>query len=251
MDGSPEIIVVDDPTSIAEAAAGLVLDTALEAVETRGRFHIALAGGATPRTTYERLAASPFAARMPWARTWIYFGDERGVEPDHPDSNYGMAHRALLSRVAVPAGQVFRIRGEEEDLETAAAEYAATLKRTFETRRGELPRFDLVLLGLGVDGHTASLFPGSPALREVFRTVAAVHAGAAAVPRRVTLTLPVLTAAARVLFLASGAEKAKAVRAVLLDRAPLPATMVEPVNGRLSWLLDRDAASLLPAAEAR
>ena len=121
----------------------------------------------------------------------------------------------------------------------------------FETRRGELPRFDLILLGLGVDGHTASLFPTSPALKEVFRTVAAVHAGAAAIPQRLTFTLPVLTGAALVVFLISGAEKANVVKAALIDGAAVPATMVRPTDGRLLWILDRAAASLLPAGASQ
>jgi 6-phosphogluconolactonase len=138
------------------------------------------------------------------------------------------------------------MRGECEDPEQAAAEYARRLAEVFGTRRGELPRFDLVLLGMGLDGHTASLFPGSPALKEIFRPVTAVHAAAAAVPERLTLTFPVLNAAALVIFLVSGAEKAKAVKAALNGSAGLPAGMVHPTDGRLVWLLDRPAAALLP-----
>ena len=128
----------------------------------------------------------------------------------------------------------------------AAAEYARTLAGVFETRRGELPRFDLVLLGMGLDGHTASLFPGSPALKEVFRPVVAVHATAAVHSQRLTLTLPTLNAAARIIFLVSGAEKAKAVKAMLRDGTVLPAAMVRPADGTLTWIVDRAAASLLP-----
>jgi 6-phosphogluconolactonase len=243
--GTPEIKVVADPPAIAEEAARLIVEAALDSVRARGRFRIALAGGGTPRATYERLAAPPYRDRVPWDRTWIFFGDERAVGPDHPDSNYRMANAALLSHVPIPPQQVFRIRGESEDVELAATEYARTLAEAFETRRGELPRFDVILLGLGVDGHTASLFPGSPALKEVFRTVAAVHAGAAAIPQRITLTLPVFTAAAHVIFLISGGEKAKAVKVALADDAAMPATMVRPTDGRLLWLLDREAAALI------
>lgn len=249
MGGHADLRVVADPDALAEAAARAIVDTATQAVAARGRFTIALAGGATPRATYARLAAAPFRDRMPWDRTWVFFGDERAVPPEHPESNFGMAQAALLSRVAIPRDQVIRLRGEAEDPETAAADYARALAAAFESRRGEVPRFDLVLLGLGVDGHTASLFPGSPVLKEIFRTVAAVYAAAAAVPKRLTLTLPVLNAAARVIFLVAGAEKAKAVRAVLTEKAPLPATMVQPGDGDLMWLVDRAAASLLPADE--
>lgn len=247
-----EIRVLDTPDALAEAAASTVVAAALEAVAARGRFTIALAGGATPRASYARLAAAPHAERMPWDRTFVFFGDDRGVPPDHPESNYRMAHETLLAKVPVPPGQVFRIRAEADDPEEAAAEYARTLAAVFGIRRGELPRFDLVLLGLGIDGHTASLFPGSPVLKEVFRTVAAVYVAAANIPQRFTLTFPVINAAARVVVLVSGPEKAKIVRTVLGEQGvSLPAGMVRPADGRLTWLLDREAAALLPVADTR
>ena len=251
MGSQATVTIVADAGALAETAARLVVETAGEAVRQRGRFTIALAGGATPRETYTRLAAPPWRARVAWDRTWVFFGDERAAPPDHPESNYRMAHDALLARVPVPTAQVIRMRGEAEDTEAAAAEYARRLAAVFATRRGELPRFDLVLLGLGVDGHTASLFPGSPVLKEVFRPVAAVHAAAAAIPQRLTLTFPVLNAAARVVFLVAGAEKAKVVKAVLADQAPLPAALVRPDDGELVWLLDSAAAALLPGGESR
>lgn len=247
METRPDVTLVSDTTAIAEEAARAIVDAATAAVKARGRFMIALAGGATPRATYARLTLSPLVDRMPWAETWVFFGDDRGVPPEHPESNYRMAYDALLSKVPVPPGQVFRMRADAEDVEAAAADYARQLASAFGTRRGEVPRFDLILLGLGVDGHTASLFPGSPALKEIFRTVAAVHAAAAAIPERITFTFPVLTAAARVLFLVAGREKAKAIRAVLVDGAMLPAAMARPTDGEVHWILDRDAASLLPS----
>jgi 6-phosphogluconolactonase len=248
MGSDAEIVVVKDPPTLAETAARTIVDAARAAVAARGRFMLALAGGATPRETYERLALPPLRDAMPWNQTWIFFGDERAVGPDHPESNYRMAREALFDRVPVAADRIVRLHGEAEDRDAAAADYARTLAAVFQTRRGELPRFDLVLLGLGVDGHTASLFPGSPVLKEVFRPVAAVHAAAAAVPERITMTYPVLNAAARVLFLVTGAEKAKVVKSVLGEEALLPAGMVRPADGRLTWLLDRAAASLLPTA---
>jgi 6-phosphogluconolactonase len=247
MGSEPAVTILRDPEVLAEAAARRIVDAAAEAVAARGRFTIALAGGQTPVATYAKLTRPPFRDGIDWARTWVFFGDERAVPPDHPESNYRMARETLLSQVPVPTSQVLRIRGEAPDPETAAVEYAKTLAEAFGTRRGELPRFDLVLLGLGVDGHTASLFPGSPVLGEVFRQVAAVHVGAATIPQRLTLTLPVLNAAARVLFLVTGAEKAKIVKAVLVERALLPAAMVSPEGGELVWLVDRAAAALLPA----
>jgi 6-phosphogluconolactonase len=251
MTWSPEIVILDDAQALADTAARAIVEVAVEAVAARRRFTVALAGGSTPRATYERLAQPPLRDRMPWDRTWVFFGDERGVEPDHPDSNYRMANQALLSKVPVPATQVARIRGEAEDPETAAAEYARRLAEVFERKRGELPRFDLILLGAGVDGHTASLFPGSPVLKEVFRPVAAVHAAAASIPQRFTFTFPLLNAAARVMFLVAGPEKAKMVKAALGEPGgSLPASMVHPTDGRLTWLLDRAAASLLNVAKS-
>jgi 6-phosphogluconolactonase len=249
MDVAPEVRILEDDDELAETAAGTIVDLATSAVAQRGRFSVALAGGATPRATYERLARPPLSELMPWARTYVFFGDERGVPPDHPDSNYGMAYRALLSKVPIPPRQIFRIPGEAADPESVATDYARTLAEEMKVRRGEVPRLDLVLLGLGIDGHTASLFPGSPVLKEVFRTVAAVHAAAAIIPQRFTLTFPVLNAAACVIFLVSGSVKAKVVKAALAEgAAALPAGMVRPTDGRLVWLLDRGAAALLPRA---
>src|SRR5213594_4596109 len=248
MGSKPTVTIVPDPDALAATAARLIADTAADAIDARGRFMWALAGGETPRSTYAKLALPPFRERVDWHRTWVFFGDERAVPPDHPDSNYQMAHETLLSKVPIPAAQVLRIRGEAGDLEVGVAEYARALTDLFGTRRGELPRVDLVLLGMGVDGHTASLFPGSPVVREVFRAVAAVHVAAASIPQRLTLTLPVLNAAARVVFLVAGAEKAKAVKAVLGEHTTLPAAMVRPDNGELVWLLDRAAAAQLAAS---
>jgi 6-phosphogluconolactonase len=245
-----ETRIVESEDALAETAALAIVEAGVDAIAARGRFTLVLSGGDTPRRTYARLAEAAFHNRIDWRKTLVFFGDERGVPPDHRDSNYGMAWTTLLSKVPVPETSVFRIRGEAEDPEAAAADYARVLTKAFGLRRGERPRFDLVLLGLGVDGHTASLFPGSPVLKEVFRTVAAVHATAAAIPQRFTLTLPVLNAAAEVLFLVAGPEKAKVVKAALGDQATLPAAMVRPGEGRLRWLLDRPAAALL-ALEGR
>jgi len=222
MAATPEIRIVNDPSALAETAAQEVLEVARAAVAARGRFTVALAGGSTPRETYRRLAQPPLAAQMPWDRTVLFFGDERGVPPDHADSNYGMAHAALLSRVPIPPDRVFRIPGERADPDAVAAEYARTMAEVLGVRRGEVPRLDLILLGL---------------------------AAAASIPQRFTLTYPILNAAACVIYLVSGAEKAKVVKAALGDRSSgLPAAMVSPVDGRLLWILDRAAASLLPSS---
>jgi 6-phosphogluconolactonase len=245
------LTVCSDPAALAETAANLLIDVATEAVRERGRFMLCLAGGETPRKTYALLARPALSERVRWDRTWVFFGDERVVPPHHAESNYRMAHETLLSRVPIPSAQILRMHGEDADADSAAAAYAARLTEVFGTRRGELPRFDLVLLGLGVDGHTASLFPGSPVLREVFRSVAAVHVTAAQIPQRLTLTFPVLNAARRVIFLVAGAEKAKIVKVVLSDQALLPAAMIRPTDGELIWLADRAAAALHPIGGAR
>ncbi|MBM4440037.1 MAG: 6-phosphogluconolactonase [Candidatus Rokubacteria bacterium] len=247
MSAAPRIVRAADTAALADAAAAAILEAAQTAVREHGRFTIALAGGATPASTYTRLAQSPFVDAMPWDRTWVFFGDERMVPPHHPESNFRMADERLLSKVPLDADHVFRMRGEAEDSDAAASDYTKQLLDTCPERRGGgMPRLDLVLLGVGVDGHTASLFPGSPAVRETFRPVVAVHAAAAAIPERLTLTFPVINAAARVFVLVAGPEKAKVVKAVLADRALTPAGMVRPTDGELRWYLDAAAAALLP-----
>ena len=246
MEAKPVVTLVDDAAALAETAALAIVEAAAEAVAAGRRFSLVLAGGGTPRDTYARLAAPPFSERMPWDRTSVFFGDERCVPADHPESNYRRANETLLAKVRIPPDQIFRMRGEAENPEDAAADYARRLTTVFATPRGGLPRFDLVLLGMGLDGHTASLFPGSPAVKEIFRTVVAVHAAAASIPQRLTLTLRPINAAARVMFLVAGAEKAKVVKAILRDGAMLPAGLVRPTDGALTWLVDRAAAALLP-----
>jgi 6-phosphogluconolactonase len=246
MSAAPRLVRVADTAALAEAAAAAILQTAQAAVRAHGRFTVALAGGATPALTYGRLAQAPFVDAMPWDKTWIFFGDERMVPADHPESNFRMADERLLSKVPLAADHVFRMQGEADDSEVAAAEYAKALAERCTGRRGGVPRLDLVLLGVGVDGHTASLFPGSPAVREVFRHVAAVHAAAAAIPERLTLTLPVINTASRIFMLASGSEKTKVVKSVLVDKSLVPAGMISPADGELWWFVDEAAAALVP-----
>ena len=169
MGSDANLTVCADPAALAETAANLIVDAAIRGREGARPIPLCLAGGETPRATYTHLALPSFSDRIRWDRTWVFFGDERAVPPEHPESNYRMAYETLLSRVPIPAAQIFRMRAEQADADGAAAAYAAELAEAVGTRRGELPRFDIVLLGLGVDGHTASLFPGSPVLREVFR----------------------------------------------------------------------------------
>ncbi len=238
--------VVGDSAALAEEAAERFAGAATDALRQAGRFRVALSGGATPRGLYARLAAEPFRSRVDWERVHVFWGDERCVPPDHPDSNYRLAQELLLSRVPVPPDNVHRMRGEAPDPDLAAAEYAGELQTAFGLRRGERPRFDLILLGLGTDGHTASLFPHSPALREVIRLAVGVYVDAVR-GYRLTLTLPVLNAAAAVLFLVSGGEKAERLRMVLTGKPSheAPASLVRPERGSLHWIVDKAAATAL------
>jgi len=242
----PRVEVAPDAEALARLAAAHVAGRAAAAASARGRFSLALAGGSTPRRTYQLLAEPPHREAVPWDRVEVFFGDERCVPPGDPGSNHRMAREALLGRVPIPEGRIHRIRGEAPDPEAAAAEYEEELRAAL----GPGARLDLVLLGMGSDGHVASLFPGSDALGETSRLVRAVVAPVPP-PRRITLTLPALAAAAEVAFLVAGADKAERVAEVLggLDPA-LPAARVRPAGGVL-WLLDAAAASRLPAGTTR
>ncbi len=237
------IRVFPSPDDLAVTAAALFSETARAAASARGEFRVCLAGGSTPKTLYRRLAGD-LGRDVPWPSVCVYFGDERCVPPDHPDSIYGMARAALLDRVPVRPECIFRIPGEF-GLGTASDAYEQTLRETLAAADG---RFDLVLLGLGADGHTASLFPNTPALHVTDRWC--VGAVAPVVPKeRITLTLPILNAARRIVFLVTGKEKADAVRAVLCgprDPDRLPAQAIQPIDGSFFWLLDESAASDLP-----
>lgn len=207
---------------------------------------VALAGGSTPRGLYRLLTGEPYRSQIPWDHLRVFWGDERTVPPEHQESNFRMAEEALLSRVPIPSKQVFRIEGELP-ADEAAARYEAVLREQFRLSLGEVPRFDLVLLGMGPDGHTASLFPGTSAVAESHKLVTApwvekFHT------RRVTLTPVVLNAAKQVIFLVSGQDKATALQSVLegpFEPARYPAQVINPTAGKLVWLLNQDAADLL------
>jgi 6-phosphogluconolactonase len=220
------------------------------AAGTTGVFTVGLAGGSTPKALYALLAAEdgpPFRARLPWERIHFFWGDERHVPPDHPDSNYRMVDQAMLSRVPVPPQNVHRIKAEDPDACKVADEYAEALRQFFRPGAGRIPRFDLILLGMGPDGHTASLFPGTDAVREQEQLVAAPWVEKLRT-HRITLTPPVLNNATCVIFIVSGEEKAETLREVIQgDYQPdrLPAQVIRPTHGRLLWLVDRPAARLL------
>lgn len=252
MDGGRDTHICDDPAGAARAAALRWEEVAREAVQARGAFHVALAGGSTPRTLYALLATPAWRKRFDWGSTWVWFGDERCVPPDHPDSNYRMALETLLSPLEIPASRVQRIETERGP-EAAAADYDARLRSLLPRgeHRDDPPRFDLVLLGLGDDGHVASLFPDTPILDEHAALAAAVF-----VPKldawRVSLTFPVIDAARHVALLVAGAGKAEIVARVHAGRAEAtPVRRLRP-RGRLEWFLDREAArGLPPGAGAR
>ncbi|HKU21663.1 MAG TPA: 6-phosphogluconolactonase [Terriglobales bacterium] len=236
-----EIRVVADADELSRVAAAEFEQAARNAVQNHDRFTVSLSGGSTPRGLYSQLARD--AQSLPWNKIYFFWGDERHVPPGDKDSNYRMARESLLSQAPIPPDHVFRMSAEERDAARVADQYQQTLRQFFALKPGELPRFDLVLLGLGPDGHTASLFPGSPALREHSRLVAANWVEKFG-HYRLTLTAPVLNNAEEVMFLVSGAEKAAALQSVLYSDAPaeqFPAKLIQPVNGRLIWLVDRAA----------
>ncbi len=236
-----DIRILNAPQELFQAAAAEFIALASTAIRDHRKFTVALSGGSTPKSLYSVLARSA----LPWDKIFFFWSDERHVPPDHPESNYRMAKEALLSKVPVPPENIFRVRAEEKDANVVAKDYEEALRSFFGLRPGEFPRFDLILLGLGPDGHTASLFPNTAALNETKLLVVAnwVEKFKA---NRITFTYPVLNNAACVIFLVSGADKADMVRTVLEDgRADLPSQRVHPVNGRLLWLLDKGAASKL------
>jgi 6-phosphogluconolactonase len=248
MPASSEIRVVKTAAELFEAAAAEFANLAAEAVRAHGRFCVALSGGSTPRGLYSLLASGAIPS-IPWDKILFFWSDERHVPPDHPDSNFRMAREAMLSKVPVPAKHIFRILGEEKDAEAAALAYEETLRKVFALQPGEFPRFDLILLGLGTEGHTASLFPGSPALNETKRLVAANWVEKLKTDR-ITFTFPVLNHAACVMFLVSGADKAEILEQILeTPGEELPAQRVHPANGRLFWLEDHAAAAKLSDAD--
>jgi 6-phosphogluconolactonase len=228
---------------VAREAAAEFERAALAACARQGAFRVALAGGTTPRETYALLsdARAPHRQAIPWPQVHVFFCDERQVAPDSRLSNIGMACETLLRHVPIPEGQIHRMRGENPDPDRAAEEYEEILRDAFRIGPRELPRFDLILLGMGEDGHTASLFPGSQGLDEKERLAIATRAPVEPAGR-ITLTLPVLNAAAEAMVLVTGAGKASAFARVRAGGADLPAARLRPENGTLVWLADRAAA---------
>ena len=241
--------VYPDSAALAQAAAQHFSDRVAQSVAKRGWARVAISGGSTPKATFALLAdpAGPYAETIPWDKVNLFWVDERTVAPDHPDSNYRMTTEALLAKVALPPERVHRMEGEL-DPEEAAARYESVIRREFRLEGAELPRFDVLWLGMGDDGHTASLFPHTEGLQELGRIVYANH-----VPQkdtwRITLTAPVINEANDVVFLIGGADKAAPLEQVLYgayDPSTYPSQLIQPRNGALTLLLDEKAAAKLP-----
>ncbi len=237
-------------SALAQRATGLIMQLLNDALARKGRATIALSGGSTPRIIYERLGSDEFAGMMNWGDVHFFFGDERCVPPSSQESNYRMVKETLLAGGNIPERNVHRIMAELQPRE-AALQYEEDLRKTFDFAAGQLPSIDIVLLGLGEDGHTASLFPSSPVLHERARLAVEVFVEKKS-QYRITLTLPVLDNAGTLIFLVAGRDKAEIVREVLEDNTRrYPAQLVRPVSGQLYWLIDAEAAAGLHSMEKK
>lgn len=240
--------IFPDQNALSRAAAEEIVAAARDAVDQTGRFTIALSGGPAPGPVFDKLAGEePFRSQFPWDRTHFFWGDERHVPPEHPKSNYRLAYDHMLSKVPVAEQNVYRVRAELPDAHDAADLYEAAVRDFFQVADGQFPRFDLMLQGLGDNGHTASLFPGTTALAERRRLIVATWIERLQT-HRITVTFPVLNGATTVLFVVSGEKPADALNQVLFGpqlSVPLPAQLVAPRSGRLIWLADHEAASRL------
>ena len=247
MPSTRSIEVFATAADLFHAAAEEFVRAGRAAIGAQGRFTVALSGGSTPKALYSLLAAN--YADFAWSRVFLFFGDERHVLPSDSESNYRMVKESLLAKIAIPAENVFRVPAENPDASAAAAEYEVEVRRFFglwSDQPKEFPRFDLILLGMGPDGHTASLFPDSSALDEQSRLVVANWV-AKFNTHRITFTFPVLNRAAEIIFLASGPDKADMLHQVLEGKntPPLPSQRVQPSDGKLLWMLDEAAAAKL------
>jgi 6-phosphogluconolactonase len=242
----PGVLAVPDAEAIARAAARMFVEWAWQAISQDSRFCVALSGGHTPKLFYQALASTEFRTQVDWGRVEMFWGDERPVPPESNESNYGLARRELLIRVPIPGGNIHRMEAERPNIGRAAQDYEANLRQLLSLDGRGFPRFHLILLGLGPEGHTASIFPGQRGIRETSRWVSTPLVPKIS-SKRMTLTLPVLNAAHRVLFMVSGADKAEALYAVLAGTAdpPLPAQLVTVPEGERTILCDEAAAKLV------
>jgi len=238
------IIIKDDPILLAKQAAEIFVASASRSVGKRGCFSVAISGGSTPRRMHKMLAREPYVLNIPWGKTHIFWVDERCVSQDSHESNFGVAKRDFINEVPISETQVHLITCKSSP-RVSAKEYQKILNDFFSFERTRIPRFDLIYLGMGADGHIASLFPGQKILYEKEKLVMAVKGGDPNV-NRISMTLPLLNQARHIVFLITGEKKAKTVQVVLEGKKlRLPAQKIGPPNGRLTWLLDRGAASLL------
>ena len=236
--------IYDNPQELAWAAASRFASLAEQSIAERGTFTVALSGGSTPKAMFSLLAKSPFSTSLPWSDIQFFWGDERCVLPDHPDSNFRMTTETLLSKVAAAPEKIFRIPAEDDDHQRAAERYATTLRQTFNS---ETPQFDLVFLGMGADGHTASLFPGTKALQATDQ-IAVANFVEKLNAWRITLTAKTINNARNVIFLIAGEDKAATLQNVLEGEyhpQTYPSQLIQPSSGSLLWMLDEAASSLL------
>jgi 6-phosphogluconolactonase len=246
-----EVRILKDGEAIARRAAEKFVSLAQSAMQRSGSFSVALAGGSTPKILYSLLSTDPdLRARLPWDKMHLFFGDERHVGPDDSQSNFKMASETMITKAPVNPDQVHRMKGEYPDAEQAAREYEQVLRAHFRLTGAELPRFDLVLVGMGDEGHTLSLFPGTKALHAEGRTVVRNWVGKLFTDR-ITITAPVACNATMILFMITGKEKALALKGVLegpFEPEQLPSQLLQPTNGELLWLVDQAAGSMLSTA---
>ena len=242
-----EVQIFPEAGALTRRAAEEFLKSVAEAVAQKGAFTVALAGGSTPKALYSQLADEPLRSQIPWEKLHFFFGDERHAPPDGAESNFRMANEALFLKGAIKPEQITRIKGEYADTEKAALEYEQALRAYFKLKVGEYPRFDLVLLGMGEEGHTLSLFPGTKALHATDRIVVRNWVGKL-YTERITLTATAANHASRVIFMVTRADKAPALKAVLegpYEPEQLPAQLIQPASGKLHWLVDQAAGSML------
>jgi 6-phosphogluconolactonase len=244
MSPTRDIQVFPTAANLFHAAAEEFMRVARTAIGAQGRFTVALAGGSTPKGLYTLLASN--YTGFAWNRVFLFFGDERHVPPTDAESNYGMVNETLLLKIQIPGENVFRVLAENSDASAAASDYESKIRKFFQLKGGEFPRFDLILLGMGPDGHTASLFPDSAGLNDQHHIVIANWVEKFK-QDRITFTFPVLNRAAEILFLVSGADKANVLAQILKGESPaLPSQLVQPSDGNLLWMIDEAAAAKLP-----
>ncbi|MCZ6801092.1 MAG: 6-phosphogluconolactonase [Nitrospirae bacterium] len=247
---TPSIRVSPTSKELIQSVADEIVLQANTILQNQSMFTMALAGGSTPRDLYSLLALPSFQDQVPWKQIKVFWGDERHVPPDHQESNYRMAQETLLSHIPLPPSHVFRISGEEKDANQAAQQYEKILQQELASSTHSIPRFDLILLGMGPDGHTASLFPGTAAVHEKTRLVMAPWVEKFQT-FRITLTPPILNQASQVMFLVSGANKAEILQSVLegpFIPDQFPSQMIRPTTGSLTWFIDQAAAQKLSSA---